>query len=140
MDHVSPRQRSALMSRIRSRDTVPERLVRSHLHRMGYRFRLHRSDLPGRPDVVLPRFRRVIFVHGCFWHGHEGCGRSKRPSTNVDFWNKKLDATIDRDKKNRRLLTKLGWTNSVIWECETKDPKTLSRRLYQIADEMKCRG
>ena len=116
------------MSRVKNRDTHPEILVRSLLHRMGYRFRLHRNDLPGKPDIVLPRFRSVIFVHGCFWHGH-GCPKGKRPSSNVDFWNSKLDGNIDRDKSNQESLRHLGWNVLTVWECETRDIDTLATKL-----------
>jgi DNA mismatch endonuclease, patch repair protein len=116
------------MSRVKNRDTHPEILVRSLLHRMGYRFRLHRNDLPGKPDIVLPKFRSVIFVHGCFWHGH-GCPKGKRPSSNVDFWNSKLDGNIDRDKSNQESLRHLGWNVLTVWECETRDIDTLTTKL-----------
>lgn len=109
------------MSRVRGKDTVPELIIRRMLHRMGYRFRLHRKDLAGNPDIVLPRLRSVIFVHGCFWHGHEGCRRSKRPSTNVEFWTNKIDTTIARDENSIRLLKDHGWRVLVIWGCEVRN-------------------
>ena len=124
------------MSRVKNRDTLPERLVRSELHRMGFRFRLQRRDLPGVPDLVLPKYRRAIFVHGCFWHGHHGCSRSKRPSSNVDFWNAKLNANLTRDQRNQRRLRRLGWSSNVIWECETKNPAKLRSRLHQIIENL----
>lgn len=108
------------MSRVKNRDTDPELRVRRLLHQTGFRFRLHRRDLPGSPDIVLPRHRKVIFVHGCFWHGH-GCPRGRRPATSVDFWNAKLDGNLVRDRESQRLLESLGWRVLVLWECEIKD-------------------
>lgn len=117
------------MSRISGKDTKPEILVRSLLHRMGYRFRVHKKDLPGKPDITLSKHKKVIFVHGCFWHGHEDCPRSKRPRTNVKFWNKKIDGNIERDKKNIQSLEKLGWTTLTLWTCEIKNQEALKRKL-----------
>jgi DNA mismatch endonuclease, patch repair protein len=117
------------MSRVKGKDTNPERLVRRLLHRLGYRFRLHRKDLPGKPDIVLPKHRKVIFVHGCFWHGHEGCPRAARPTTNVDFWNKKIDGNIRRDIEAQRALASLQWDALVVWQCQTRDIEHLQRRL-----------
>ena len=97
MDVYTPQQRSRVMAAVRSTDTEPERRVRRLLHRLGYRFRLHRPDLPGRPDIVLPKWRAVLFVHGCFWHQHPNCPRAARPTSNVDFWNRKLDRNFRRD-------------------------------------------
>ncbi len=107
------------MSRIRGKDTKPELRVRSQLHRMGYRFRLHRKDLPGRPDIVLPKYDTVIFVHGCFWHRHKGCGACYTPKTRPEFWKKKFGGNIRRDRTNINLLRKQGWKVLIIWECET---------------------
>ena len=128
-DVFSQEKRSWVMSRIKGRDTKPEILVRSLIFRMGFRFRLHRRDLPGVPDIVLPGRRKVIFVHGCFWHGHKGCPRSKRPTTNQAFWNNKLDGNIKRDRRYRRELRRLGWKVLTVWECETRAPERLSRKL-----------
>jgi DNA mismatch endonuclease, patch repair protein len=125
-DVFTPDKRSYCMSRVKSGNTKPELLVRSLVHRMGFRFRLHRRDLPGCPDMVLPRLRRVIFVHGCFWHGHEGCPRSARPSTNREFWDKKLSGNVERDKKNLLRLKELGWKTLVVWGCETKNVERLN--------------
>jgi DNA mismatch endonuclease, patch repair protein len=129
MTDVFPREkRSWIMGRIKGRDTKPEILVRSLVHRMGYRFRVHRRDLPGNPDLVLPLRSKVIFVHGCFWHGHKRCPRSKRPTTNEDFWNDKLDKNIARDKRFQKQLAGLGWKTLVVWQCETKNiPRLLSK-------------
>jgi len=120
------------MSRVKGRDTKPEMLVRSFVHRMGFRFRVHRRDLPGNPDIVLPRHGKVIFVHGCFWHGHERCPRSKRPTTNKSFWNKKLDANIERDKRFQRELRRMGWKLLVVWQCETHNPEKLLGKLERF--------
>lgn len=122
------------MSRISGKDTKPEILVRSLLHRMGYRFRVHKKDLPGKPDITLSKHKKVIFVHGCFWHGHEDCPRSKRPSTNVKFWNKKIDGNIERDKKNIQSLEKLGWTTLTLWTCEIKNQEALKRKLIYFME------
>ena len=108
------------MSRVKGKDTSPERIVRSFVHRLGYRFRLHESKLPGKPDMVLPRHEKVIFVDGCFWHGHKSCSRSGRPATNKKFWKKKLDGNIERDEKNRRRLRRMGFRVLVVWECQVK--------------------
>ena len=106
------------MSRIRGRDTQPERAVRSWLHKRGFRFRLQRRDLPGRPDIVLPRYRAVIFVHGCFWHLHDACPAGRIPRSNTSFWEKKLTGNRLRDQRNVRALEAMGWNPIVIWECE----------------------
>ena len=116
------------MGRIRGKDTAPEMLVRSLVHRMGFRFRIHRSDLPGSPDLVFPGRKKVIFVHGCFWHQHD-CKRGKRPSSNDSFWNSKLDANVQRDKKNIAALEDGNWQVLVVWECETKERTILVGRL-----------
>jgi len=136
-DVFSPEKRSWIMSRVKGRDTKPEILVRSFVFRMGFRFRLHQRKLPGTPDIVLPRHRKVIFVHGCFWHGHKGCSRSKRPSSNVRFWNNKLDANIRRDKRFRRQLRRMGWKSLVVWECETRSPEKLLHKLERFLHEEK---
>ena len=108
------------MSRIRSKDTKPEKIVRSTLHRMGYRFRLHMKDLPGKPDIVLPKYKTVFFVHGCFWHRHKGCKYAYTPKSRVKFWNKKFIDNVERYKVVKRELKKIGWKVVVIWECEVK--------------------
>ena len=120
------------MSRVRTRDTKPEVLVRSALHRAGFRFRLHRRDLPGKPDIVLPRFRTVVFVNGCFWHGHH-CSKGKRPRTNTEFWNRKIDANVERDAMVKRELERLGWNVVTIWECSVDEAvESLVRRLDSL--------
>ncbi|HUT24965.1 MAG TPA: DNA mismatch endonuclease Vsr [Sumerlaeia bacterium] len=129
MDTFSKEKRSWIMSRVRSTDTSPEIRVRSTLHRLGYRFRLHRSDLPGIPDVVLPRHRTAIFVHGCFWHRHPRCKEASTPATRKGYWLPKFERTVKRDRRNRKELRKIGWEVVVVWECQTKDPRKLERRL-----------
>lgn len=116
-------QRSFNMSRIRSKDTKPEIIVRSLVHRMGYRFRLHRKDLPGKPDLVLPRHDKVIFVHGCFWHMHRCRQGRVFPKTNAEFWQEKRTGNAERDRRNIRKLRHDGWQVLVIWECWIRDPK-----------------
>jgi len=131
-DVYSRKKRSWIMSRIKRRDTGPELLVRSRIHRMGFRFRLCRRDLPGNPDIVLPRHGKVVFVHGCFWHSHPGCPRATKPSSNKPFWSKKLCANRRRDKKHMTELKQLGWKALVVWECEARKPKVLMRTLRRF--------
>src|SRR5262249_38062591 len=135
-DHVAPSVRSRMMSAVRSRDTQPEKRVRNALHQAGFRFRLHRGDLPGRPDIVLPKFRTVVLVHGCLWHGHE-CPRGRRPTSNVAFWNKKLDSNLERDRRNKAALAAAGWRVFVVWECSIE---TEIRRLIRYLDHAIKRG
>lgn len=127
-DLFSPQKRSRIMSRIKGKNTKPELLVRSLVHRLGYRFRLHRKDLPGNPDIVLPRHRKIILVHGCFWHQHPDCPRAALPSTNMEFWTTKLTKNRERDLRNIQALEEQGWKVLVIWQCETKDPEALYER------------
>ncbi|MCA9773959.1 MAG: DNA mismatch endonuclease Vsr [Myxococcales bacterium] len=134
-DRLSSEQRSRLMSRVRNKNTAPEIKVRSVLHRMGYRFRLHRRDLPGQPDIVLPRHRKAIFVHGCFWHQHRGCRKSARPTTRTKFWNDKLDGNVRRDTESIGALRRSGWTPLVVWECQVGDEKTLRKSLHRFLSE-----
>ena len=124
--------RSEMMSRIGARDTAPEMAIRKALHRAGYRFRLHRKDLPGRPDLVLPKHHAVIFVHGCFWHGHEGCRDFRFPKTNVAFWQNKIGRNIERDREALMKLASLGWRTLVVWECAT-GAKQLEKTASEIA-------
>lgn len=117
------------MSRIGDKDTKPELRVRKLLHALGYRFRLHRKDLPGTPDIILPRCKAVIFVHGCFWHRHEDCKRASTPKTNVDFWEKKFKKNTERDAHSVEELQRLGYRCLVVWECQTKNLEQLTERL-----------
>lgn len=129
MDKLTPEQRSEVMSRVKGINTSPELRVRRVLHAMGYRFRLHRKDLPGKPDIVLPKHRLCLFVHGCFWHQHEGCKRATFPETNRDFWAKKFEQNRRRDERIASALIQAGWRVCVIWECQTKDENTLSSEI-----------
>jgi len=124
-------KRSAVMAAIKGKDTKPELTVRRFLHSLGYRFRLHGSEMPGRPDIVLPRLRTVIFVHGCFWHQHRDCRFAVMPKTNVSFWSKKLEANSARDARNSARLRRLGWRVLTIWECHVgeKGLRQLARKL-----------
>lgn len=122
------------MSRVGGKNTKPEVIVRSLLHGMGYRFRLYRKDLPGKPDITLPKYKKIIFVHGCFWHGHEDCSRSKRPTTNESFWNEKLDKNIARDELNVKNLKEAGWDVLIVWTCEVKDLDNLKNKLLSFLE------
>jgi DNA mismatch endonuclease (patch repair protein) len=119
------------MSRVGGKDTTPELRVRQSAHAQGLRFRLHRKDLPGKPDIVFPKRRVALFVHGCFWHRHPGCRKASNPSTRAEYWNKKFNTNTARDSRVALELETLGWRVIVIWECETKDPETLSRILRE---------
>lgn len=128
MDTLTPLERSRLMSRIQSKNTKPELAVRSVLHRLGYRFRLHRKDLPGRPDIVLPRHRKIIMVQGCFWHGH-ACRLASNPKSNQGYWAPKILATQARDRRNLQALVDQGWSVLELWECEIRSVRDLEHRL-----------
>ncbi|WP_443690485.1 very short patch repair endonuclease [Pseudomonas sp.] len=121
--------RSEIMRSVKSENTTPELLIRSLLHRLGFRFRLHRKDLPGSPDVVLPRYRTVIFVHGCFWHRHPGCRLTTTPKSRQGYWLPKFMGNVERDRRNIETLQKMGWQVIVIWECEIKRSEDLEYRL-----------
>ena len=129
-------QRSAIMRSVRSKDTAPEMRVRCALHARGFRFRLHRRDLPGKPDIVLSRFRTCIFVHGCFWHGHEGCRKASLPKTNTDFWTSKITRNQERDRESRALLENAGWKVLTVWECRTKTAAELEKTIEEIVLEL----
>lgn len=131
-DVLTPDQRRRCMAAIRGRDTEPEILVRSLLHRMGYRFRLHADDLPGRPDIVLPKYRTVIRVHGCFWHRHPGCEFSSTPKTRSEFWRAKFAGNVARDARTARRLRSEGWRVITVWECETRAQGKLAHRLDRL--------
>ncbi len=129
MDRLTREHRSWNMSRIRGRNTQPELVVRSALHRLGFRFRLHGKKLPGRPDIVLPRYRAVAFVHGCFWHRHPSCRFAYAPKSNVAFWTEKFEQNVGRDSRNQSALRRLGWRFVVVWACEAADRAALAQRL-----------
>lgn len=117
------------MRRIRKRDTKPELAVRRVAHALGYRFRLHRRELPGSPDLVFPKHRGAIFVHGCFWHQHDGCRLKRQPKSRLDYWLPKLARNVERDDEAWYRLNELGWETLIIWECETKDRDIIARKL-----------
>ena len=129
VDCLDPERRSRLMRQVRGKDTKPEMAVRRLAHALGYRFRLHRKDLPGTPDIVFPSRRKVIFVHGCFWHRHPGCRKASMPTTNYDFWKSKFARNIERDARKEAALREAGWNVLVIWECETRHEDDLRVRL-----------
>jgi DNA mismatch endonuclease (patch repair protein) len=137
MDRLSQDMRSRVMRTVGSENTRPERVVRSILHQSGFRFRLHRKDLPGSPDIVLPRHRSIILVHGCFWHSHS-CPRGARPQSNHRFWKTKLDDNIRRDASIKKALRRLGWRLLVIWECETANHEKLRRKLDAWVRRASC--
>jgi len=129
VDTFSPEKRSNIMRLVRSKNTTPEMTVRSLLHGLGFRFRLHRKDLPGNPDIVLPKYSAVVFVHGCFWHRHKACPQASMPATNQGYWIPKFKRTVERDWKNQRELRRLGWKVIVLWECELRELNRLTKRL-----------
>jgi DNA mismatch endonuclease, patch repair protein len=131
-DIVNKTVRSRMMSGIRSRDTQPELIVRRHLHAAGLRFRLHDRLLPGRPDIVLPRYRTIVFVHGCFWHQHQGCRFAVMPKQNREFWEGKLSGNTTRDREHESKLTGMGWRVMTVWECEMS-----SERLSRLVDQIR---
>lgn len=134
MDTLTPAQRSERMSRVRGRDTKPEVAVRRIVHGMGYRFRLHRKDLPGKPDIMLPRHRAVIFVHGCFWHRHEepSCALARLPKSRLEFWEPKLEANRLRDIRNKEALEAAGWRVLTIWECEVREAQEIAGKVREF--------
>ena len=135
-DRVSSEVRSRMMSTIRNRDTSPELAVRKFLHASGFRYRLHDRRLPGRPDIVLPRYAAVVEVRGCYWHSHPGCALAVAPSSNTDFWARKLSGTVERDRRNEAALRKAGWRVFVVWECELSS----SDRLIRLASGISGRA
>jgi DNA mismatch endonuclease (patch repair protein) len=130
MDRLERQRRSWNMGRIKGRDTAPERIVRSLLHREGFRFRLHCKKLPGKPDIILPKWRTAILVHGCFWHRHKNCRLCYTPKSNTAFWNAKFAGNVERDKRNEAALREAGWKVLTVWECELADQAALARRLF----------
>lgn len=130
-DRLTPAERSRNMSHIKAKNTCPELIVRSCIHRLGYRFRLHDRGLPGIPDIVLPRLRTVIFVHGCFWHRHARCRYAYTPKSRIDFWAEKFRRNVQRDRRARKALQSLGWHVVVVWECETWELHALTSSLLK---------
>lgn len=136
VDTLTPAQRSERMSRIRSRDTKPEVALRRALHRLGFRFRLHGKHLAGKPDIVLTKYRTAIFVHGCFWHRHQGCKVATTPKSRTEFWIDKFARNVARDKKNLELLRNHGWNVIVVWECEINTSAKVVARVRLLADDL----
>ena len=134
VDTLAPEIRSRIMSKVRSKDTKPEMILRRLLHSLGYRYRLHRADLPGRPDITFPSRRKVIFVNGCFWHKHSDCSKVRVPASNREYWLPKLERNRVRDKRNKVLLEESGWSTKTIWECELTDLDEISKRLIEFLD------
>lgn len=129
VDHLTPEERSRNMAAIRSKNTKPELIVRSLLHRQGFRFRLHKKGLPGNPDLVLPKYKTVIFVHGCFWHRHKGCKDCTTPKTRTEYWLDKFNKNVERDRRVQQELKDLGWRIIIIWQCEIKDLDKLLEKI-----------
>ncbi len=129
VDKLDPGRRSANMARVRGKDTGPEMRVRRVAHRIGLRCRLHRKDLPGRPDLVFPKHRLAVFVHGCFWHRHPGCSRASAPATRPEFWQAKFDGNVARDERQQKTLESFGWRVLILWECQLKDERVIEAQL-----------
>jgi DNA mismatch endonuclease (patch repair protein) len=135
MDFLTPEKRSKLMANVRSKDTSTERAVRRIVHALGFRFRLHKKDLPGKPDLVFASKKKVIFVHGCFWHRHSGCKYASTPKTKIGFWTEKFERNTLRDRMVKKKLKKLGWTSLVIWQCELKKINALKSKIKKFLNE-----
>src|SRR5207253_122568 len=135
MDHVSSSKRSDIMRAVKGRDTGPELVVRRALHRAGFRYRLHVRSLPGTPDIVFPARRKVIFVHGCFWHGHKNCAKARLPKTRVSFWSHKIALNSRRDKARIAQLRQLGWRALVVWQCQLREPDAVFSRVREFIGE-----
>jgi DNA mismatch endonuclease (patch repair protein) len=135
MDTLTPAERSERMSRVRSRDTKPEMLVRRLVHKMGYRYRLHARKLPGNPDLVFPSLRKIIFIHGCFWHRHGSCKNTRWPKSRLAFWKPKLEENRQRDAANHRRLRRMGWRVMTVWECKLAQTEAVSRRVKRFLEK-----
>lgn len=135
MDNLTPIERSEIMSRVRSKDTKPELLVRKLVYSLGYRYRLHYWKLPGKPDMVFPMRGKIIFIHGCFWHRHKGCKLARVPKSRQEFWLQKLEENRKRDQRVNKALYRAGWSVMTIWECKLKDLERLTRRIRRFLDE-----
>ncbi len=135
MDSLTPVERSERMARVRSKHTMPEMIVRSLVHALGYRYKLHRGDLPGNPDLVFPSRGKIIFVHGCFWHRHGTCKNTRWPKSKLDFWKPKLEGNQRRDKANQKALKKLGWEMIIIWECQLKDVERIAEKIIRFLEQ-----
>jgi DNA mismatch endonuclease, patch repair protein len=132
MDRVTPERRSEIMALVKSADTRPEIAVRRILHRLGYRFRLRSDTLPGKPDVVLPKWQVIVLIHGCFWHRHPGCPNTRTPKSRIEFWTRKFNENVKRDRRVRSRLKSLGWRVHIVWECELSQPEALATRLNKF--------
>ncbi len=139
-DRLTPTQRSRLMSKVHGKDTTIEVRVRSYLHKMGYRFKKHAANLPGSPDIVLPRYKAAIFIHGCFWHGHSGCKKSRLPTTRHDFWEEKRRANLERDTRKIKELINLDWRVAVVWQCSLETTKIFTYNMKKLEDWIKSGG
>ena len=136
-DTMTPEQRSRCMSAVKGKDTKPEMIVRKYLFSKGLRFRLHVRSLPGNPDIVLPKYKTVVFINGCFWHGHEGCKYSHMPKSNVEFWENKIIANLSRDEANEIKLKQMGWQVIRVWECEIKKVQDRTKTLEKLYNRLK---
>jgi DNA mismatch endonuclease (patch repair protein) len=136
MDRLTPEKRSALMRNVKGKHTAPEMIVRRMLHRLGYRFRLHRKDLPGKPDIVFPSRGKIVLVNGCYWHGHD-CRYGRLPKSKLDFWGPKIEANRSRDARNIADLQALGWEVTTVWQCQTRDPRSLESQLVTFLKPIK---
>ena len=134
MDSLSPRERSEIMARVRSKNSRPEQFVRKLIFALGYRYRLHARDIPGCPDIVFRSRKKVIFVHGCFWHCHRNCALARMPKSRLDFWRPKLEGNRERDQKNKRKLARAGWKSLTVWECQLKKVSLLERKIMRFLD------
>ncbi|MCB9768069.1 MAG: DNA mismatch endonuclease Vsr [Candidatus Omnitrophica bacterium] len=134
-DPLSPEQRERTMRAVKSEDTGPELRVRKLIHSMGYRYSLHRKDLPGKPDIVLRSRKKIVFIHGCFWHGHHCPAGSKKPKTNADYWERKIERNVQRDRRSQSALRRGGWSVAVVWECQTRNLEKLERRLRTFLEK-----
>jgi DNA mismatch endonuclease (patch repair protein) len=134
VDSITPEERSEIMARVRSKNSRPELFIRKLVYALGYRYRLHQRDLPGSPDLVFRRSRKVIFVHGCFWHRHAKCALARMPKSRVDFWTEKLEGNRRRDERNRRALAREGWKVLTIWECQIRDALHLEAKVRRFLD------
>lgn len=139
-DFMTPEQRSRAMSRVRGSETRLERLVRSELHKRGFRFRKNVKELPGRPDIVLPKYKAIVFVHGCFWHGHQECPAAKLPEANHEFWDNKITANAERDRRQQDKLRQLGWRIETIWGCSLKTHASRGKTLEKLSKWIRSDG
>ncbi len=136
IDRYPPEKRSEIMSQIRGKNTTPELVIRKYLFSRGFRYRVNDDRYPGKPDMVLPKYGTVIFIHGCFWHSHENCKASKLPETRKEFWKKKISDNMERDQRNIQELERQGWNIIVVWECEIKNKVKREKRLRKLVDEI----